>query len=167
MKKTLAAILALSLLCLTACESADKPIAKNPTNEAGEEYYTQTSLSAMEYQMYLANKISVATGQINTHMSKIQNVASGSCAYEDEIDALTSSILILKEDKRDMNYVYPPDSYSQTRENSLNYWQDAIDKMQEMIDSLEEGDISTEEAINYSTELKDIYTSIQSLNFTV
>lgn len=166
MKKIIIASLALCLLGLTAC-GADKPVAQNPTNDASEEYYTQTSLSALEYQMYLANKISVATGQLNTHMSKIQNVASGSCSYEDEIEAIEFSIKTLKDDKRDMTYVYPPDTYSGTRDQSLKYWQDSIDKLQEIADTLESGNISTEDAINYSTELKDLFTSIQSLNFTV
>ena len=166
MKGKILIVSALCALCLCACD-ADKPVAQNPTNSAGEEYYTQTNLSALEYQMYLADKISVATGQLNTHMSKIQNVASGSCAYEDELEALSFSIKTLKDDKRDMTYVYPPDTYSSTREQALKYWQDSIDKMQEISDTLETGKIATEDAINYSTELKDLFTSIQSLNFTV
>ncbi len=166
MKKAIILSLAVCMLGLAAC-GTDKPIAQNPTNDASEEYYTQTNLSALEYQMYLANKISVATGQLNTHMSKVQNVASGSCAYEDEIEAIDFSIKTLKDDKRDMTYVYPPDTYSGTREQALKYWQDSIDKLQEIADTLETGKLSTEDAINYSTELKDLFTSIQSLNFTV
>lgn len=167
MNKKILAALALSLLCISSfasCEGGNKKIADNSTQE---EYYTQTSLSAQEYKMYLTNKISVATNQINTHMTKIQNVANGSCSYEDEIEALASSIEILKEDKKDMTYVYPPDSYSSTRENALTYWQDAVDKMQEMSEYLEGKNISLEKAIEFATGLKDTYTSIHSLSATV
>lgn len=162
-------IYALSILTaigLSSCAGGGTTTPKTEQTNS-QEYYTQTNLSALEYQMYLANKISVATGQLNTHMNKIKNVANGSCSYEDEIEILNSSIIILKEDKVDLTYVYPPDEYSSTRENSLTYWQNAIDKMQEISDLLSEESISQETAIQLSSELSDIYTSIQSLNFTV
>lgn len=166
MKNVLIAVISVLIAasCLSACEDGNKKIADNT---AQEEYYTQTSMSALEYKMYLANKISVAVGQLSTHMAKIQNVAGGSCSFEDEIDALETAIKTLKDDRKDMTYVYPPDSYSSTRENALQYWQDAIDKMQEMSDFLDGKTLSAEKALEFSTDLKDIYTSIQSLNFSV
>ena len=100
-------------------------------------------------------------------MAKIKNVADGSCSYEDEISAIDSSLETLKEDKVDLTYVYPPDSYSRTREDALTYWQDAIDKLQEISDELSDKDITSDKAIELSSELSDIYTSIQSLNFVV
>ena len=151
-------------LCVSSCGNSNKPVT---SDNSGNEYYTQTNMSALEYSMYIANKISVATGQLNTHMAKIRNVANGSCTYEDEISAIESSIKILKEDKIDLNYVYPPDSYSSTRDNALQYWQDAIDKLSEISDELSDDDITTERATELSSDLSDIFTSIQSLNFVV
>lgn len=157
-------VCALLIVCMTGLAACGSTLNKSDTSQ---EYYTQTNLSELEYQMYLANKISVATGQINTHMGKIQNTAEGSCSYEDEIAALNNSIDILKENKKDMTFIYPPDIYSSTRENALKYWQDAIDKMQETAEILEDGYMTTDDAEAITDELSDIYTSIQSLNFTV
>ena len=164
MKKILIFSLVAFALCLSSCGNQNKTAVNNETEN---EYYTQTNMSALEYSMYIANKISVATGQLNTHMAKIKNVADGSCSYEDEISAIDSSLETLKEDKVDLTYVYPPDSYSRTREDALTYWQDAIDKLQEISDELSDKDITSDKAIELSSELSDIYTSIQSLNFVV
>lgn len=164
--KRILIIAAIALLATTGCDTLNKPI--NPNAGQDNSYYTSSNMSALEYSHYLARKISVATGQINTHMNKIHNVVSGSCSYENEVQALDSSIKTLKEDKKDLNYVYPPDEYARTRENALTYWQDAVDIMQEMKDELSTGNpLDTDKAATYASRLKDIYTSIQSLNFTV
>lgn len=131
------------------------------------DFYTENSMSILEYQMYLANKIAVATGQLNTHMSKLKNVIDGSCTPENEIEAIDFSVKTLKDDKRDMNYMHPPETYLTTQEHALEYWQQAIDKLQEAKEVLSGNTISKDKLMTIISELKDIYTSIQSLNSTV
>ena len=160
MQKLILLMAALSALTVfSGCNSTSQA----PNTQRTESYYSQTPMSELEYQMYIAGKISTAVGQINTHMAKIQDVAEGSCKAADEIADIEASITILKDDKDDLTYMYPPDSYAEHRERALGYWQDAIDVLDKASDEIEQG-ISQETAVELSTELKSIYTSIQALN---
>ena len=158
--------LALSTCIFVGCDS-DSVGGNNPIgNNESQEYYTQTNMSALEYQMYIAKNVSSATGQINTQISKIQNCAKNVCTPEDATQSLNSAISQFKRTKTNFTYVYPPDKYNDVRTNAINYFQKAIDEMNEAVDELSDGKITNEKALEISTRLRDVHTSIQSLNFT-
>lgn len=158
--------LALSTCLAVGCDSdsvgGNTPIGNNESQE----YYTQTNMSALEYQMYIAKNVSSATGQLNTQINKIQNCAKNACTPEDATKSLNSSITQFKRIKTNFTYVYPPDKYKDVRANAIDYFQKAIDEMNEAVDELSDGKITNEKALEISTRLRDVYSSIQSLNFT-
>ena len=163
MSKFIICCLAIAAIGIFSACGSSSNTPNTQTQVGNNEYYSDAPMSVMEYKMYIADKVSSLNTILITRMNKIGNVADGSCSVESELNDIQSCIEDLKQDKVDLTYLHAPDDQAKTRELAIQYWQDAIDELNDISNILESGSISQETAMQIKDRLSNIATSIHGL----
>ena len=132
-KNGVIAVCVISCLCASGCNTEIKP----DSTDAGT-YSTQTSMSSLEYSIYMNKQITVFTNQLSSRMVIAKNWSN--TAYENERDMAEESLEIMNDALDEVVVTMPATNADDDRESTIEAMQTATDHMQQYIDAIDAGE---------------------------
>lgn len=130
MKRFVLATLVLPVLCfcLFGCQSTNSSIPNNT-------YNMNYGLDAMQYRLFLNKQSTTVLNQLSTHMILALRVTDAT--KESTLESAKSSLEAIKAVRHEVDIMFPPANYTETRTSVLRLYDSAISDMENMILALE------------------------------
>lgn len=152
------AILALSaILLMSGCKQVGSTVEK----EDG--YYSETRMSEMEYQVFVAKQISPVKNNLLTHIATATNIANGEYTVEDEHKNILVTLEIVDDSIEKIEGMGEAIGYENYRINLLEHLEEArkhLNEYDEYITGTEE--IDSEVMSSFASKLKNDFTVIEA-----
>lgn len=130
-KGFLALLIGLTLVSSTGCQMDIKP-----ADPKDGKYATQTSMTSLEYALYMNKQITVYTNQISTRMSVLANHKDTESS--NEIYMVEQSVETLQDTLDEVTVTKPSEGKDDTREATMAAMETAIEHMKDYESDLNE-----------------------------
>lgn len=135
-------ILLLPVLALFGC--TQKPKAEALITDSGVVIYnTDDSTDAMNYVTYVNKELDLVMNILSSHMANGNSIAKGDYIVEDEIDAVTESLVLIDEAIESVDTLNPPEGYGNDRLAILRRMKNAENTLEAYKEALESGKTSS------------------------
>lgn len=142
--RPIACLLIIGALCLSilpGCHS-EKEVHYTVVPDDTTVYFTEDSVDAYNYTMYVNKEITLVANILETHMAIGDSIQKGKYLAEDEIDSVRSDLDMVAEAIASVETLNPPRDYEDDRSAILSRMANAESSLSAYLEALEDSDTS-------------------------
>ena len=150
-------LIPLLLFCilLSGCGGGCSSFSIEPDSSSTGTYSTQTSMSSLEYSIYMNKQITLFTNQLTATISIIQTDYD----YENAIDLANENLDSMNDALEEVIVTMPAETAEDDREMTIEAMETAIEHMEQYIEALENG----EEVTGFKSAFQQDFNALTAL----